>query len=273
MLDYAANCATYWSVETLQSGLEKTCRQLGRPTEDVLAELLGLSGSIDEFWQRVKTNLQAKKIRLLFVADVIPLELRRIVEFLNEQMDPVEVLAIELRQFASKELKTLVPIVYGQTQEATRKRVGVVARWDEGTLFDKLGRTVGSRELEIARQIYEWMRKGGARELIFGTGKENGSVYPRFKPSGVSINPAYLSSDGNLWLQFGSLEGKPIFGSIESRRPLMQQFNVIKSVNFTDADLTRFRTISLKTIAADPEGGKKIVAALTWMGHEIDLAA
>src|SRR5689334_22004357 len=27
MLDYAANCAIHWSVETLQSGLEKTCKE------------------------------------------------------------------------------------------------------------------------------------------------------------------------------------------------------------------------------------------------------
>jgi hypothetical protein len=273
MLDYAANCATYWSVETLRSGLEMTCRQVGRSTDAVLTELLGPSGSIEEFWQRVQTNLQAKKIRLLFVADVIPLELRRIVEFLNEQMDRVEVLAIELRQFVSKELKTLVPTVYGQTQEAARKRGGVVLRWNEGTLFDKLERSAGSKELQIARQIFEWMRKGGARELIFGTGRENGSVYPAFKPSGVGINPAYLSSDGKLWLQFGSLEGKPVFGSMESRRALMQQFNAIKNVNFTDADLTKYRPIPLSTIAADPEGGMKVVEALTWMERKIEGAA
>ena len=219
MLDYAANCATYWSVETLQSGLEKTCRQLGRPTEDVLAELLGLSGSIDEFWQRVKTNLQAKKIRLLFVADVIPLELRRIVEFLDERMDPVEVLAIELRQFASKELKTLVPIVYGQTQEATRKRVGVVARWDEGTLFDKLGRTVGSRELVDRKTDIRMDAKGWRARADLRNWKRERFSLSEVQASGVSINPAYLSSDGNLWLQFGSLEGKPVFGWIRVTTP------------------------------------------------------
>src|SRR5271168_1024563 len=38
MLDYAANCAIYWSVETLQSGLEQTCRQAGRESEVVLTE-------------------------------------------------------------------------------------------------------------------------------------------------------------------------------------------------------------------------------------------
>ena len=50
----------------------------------------------------MKTNLQAGKIRLIFVADVIPSELRRIVEFLNQQMDPGEVLAVEIRQYAGR---------------------------------------------------------------------------------------------------------------------------------------------------------------------------
>lgn len=69
MLDYAANCVTYWSVETLQSGLEATCRQAGRSSDAALRELLGSDEGISEFWQSVKTNLQAKKLRLLFVAE------------------------------------------------------------------------------------------------------------------------------------------------------------------------------------------------------------
>jgi hypothetical protein len=147
-------------------------------------------------------------------------------------METVEVLAIELRQFASKELKTLVPTVYGQTQEASSKRSAAGIQWNVAAIFDKLEGRVGSRELEIARNIYEWMRKGGTRQLIFGTGKENGSVYPVFRVKGVNINPAYLSTDGKLWLQFGSLEGKPVFGTAEARHELMRRFNVVNGVNF-----------------------------------------
>jgi hypothetical protein len=272
MLDYAANFATYWTVETLQAGFEDTCRQANRPMEDVLTTLLGSSGTFGEFWQKVKVNLQAKKLRLLFVADLIPLELRRVVEFLNKQMETVEVLAIELRQFASKELKTLVPTVYGQTQEASSKRSAAGIQWNVAAIFDKLEGRVGSRELEIARNIYEWMRKGGTRQLIFGTGKENGSLYPAFRVKGVNINPAYLSTDGKLWLQFGSLEGKPVFGTAEARHELMSRFNVVNGVNFTDADLKRFPGIALSTIAADPQGEEKILEALAWMGDQIEQA-
>jgi hypothetical protein len=201
------------------------------------------------------------------------MELRRIVEFLNEQMDPAEVLAVELRQFArmdnDKELRTIVPTVYGQTETA-RNPDGIRPRWDEERLFEKFKTSSGLKEQQIAKQIYDWMQNGGTRQLIFGTGKENGTVYPAFRPNGVSINPVYLSTDGKLWLQFGSLEGKPVFGSMESRRALMEHFNAIKNVNFTDADLKKYPGIRLSTIAADPDGGTKIVQALSWMEEQIE---
>ena len=82
---------------------------------------LGLETNPEEFFEKVKTNLQAGKIRLVFVADVIPTELRTIVEFLNTQMDPAEVYAVEVKQYIGEGLKTLVPRLVGQTAEAQRR--------------------------------------------------------------------------------------------------------------------------------------------------------
>ena len=121
------------------------------------------------------------------------------------------------------------------------------------------------------RRIVEFLNdQMGTRDIIFGTGKENGSVYPAFKPGGVGINPVYLSSDGKFWVQFGSLENKPVFGPIEARRELMQRFNAIDNVNFTDADLTKYPSIPLTTIAHDPHGLNKMLTALTWMEQQIE---
>lgn len=36
---------------------------------------------------------------MVFVVDLIPNELKTIVEFLNEQMDPADVLAVEINQY------------------------------------------------------------------------------------------------------------------------------------------------------------------------------
>lgn len=245
MLDYAANCGTYWSIDMLQSNFEKTCEaaQPQKSSDAVLTELMGPEQTAAEFWGRVKTNLQAGRIRMLFVADVIPLELRRIVEFLNKQMDPAEVLAVELRQFAGQGLRTLVPMVFGQTQESVQKRAGGAAgqHWDQESVFEKLEQKVNAKEFEIAQKIFDWMQKGG-RPLRFGTGREIGSVYSVFRPGGVNINPVYLATDGKLWLQFGALDGKPVFGPLDKRRELMAHFGAIKDVSLTDADISFYCT-------------------------------
>lgn len=75
----------------------------------------------------MKTNLEAGRIRLVFVADRIPSSLLRIVEFMNGQMDPCEVLAVELRQYLHQSgddtIRTLVPRVHGRTiTQPTRKQ-------------------------------------------------------------------------------------------------------------------------------------------------------
>lgn len=118
MLDYAANAVVYWTVENLQLKFQKNSDD----PERWLAEFLGEGGDPEAFWLQVKDNLQTGKVRMLFVADVIPNELRTIVEFLNKQMDPAEVLAVEIKQYVGQGIKTLVPRVMGQTAEAEVKK-------------------------------------------------------------------------------------------------------------------------------------------------------
>src|SRR5205807_7021229 len=103
--------------------------------------VIGPGSDSEGFRQRVKINRQAGRVRMVFVADEIPSELRRIVEFLNGQMDPAEVLAVGIKQFVGQGLKTLVPRVIGQTTEAQRKKIGPgppEKQWDEVSFFEDL---------------------------------------------------------------------------------------------------------------------------------------
>jgi hypothetical protein len=122
----------------------------------------------------------------------------------------------------------------------------------------------------IADRLIDWMSKDGTRELVFGRGKENGTVYPSFKVFGVRVTPMYLSSDGRIWLQFSALENKPVFGQIEVRREFVQRLNDIAGVNFSDDDTQKDRSIALRTIASDPNGEKKMLAALAWMAEQLE---
>ena len=134
MLDYAANAVVYWPVEDIRARYEAALPA----TKELPAEFLGEDVDPDEFWQRVKINLQAGRVRLVFVADRIPLELRRVVEFLNAQMDPAEVLALEIEQFVGSGHRTLVPRIVGQTAEAERRKgAGLTPsrQWDDASFF------------------------------------------------------------------------------------------------------------------------------------------
>jgi hypothetical protein len=147
MLDYAANAVVYWPVEQIRAEFEKNCDN----PETRLADFLGDDTDPEEFWQKVKTNLQACRIRMLFVADVIPKELRRIIEFLNQQMDPAEVLGVEIKQYVGEGMKTLVSRVIGQTAEAESKK--------GGTTFDKTKYEFEGQEFGKSRLVLAVIRK------------------------------------------------------------------------------------------------------------------
>jgi hypothetical protein len=124
MLDYAANGARYWPGALLQRSFEETCAADGRPLEEAYVELLG-DRSPEEFWSTVEERLTAGQMRLLFVADRIPLELRAIVEFLNRQMRQTDVYAIELTQYRGDgDLRVLVPRIHGEVATAAKSPSG-----------------------------------------------------------------------------------------------------------------------------------------------------
>jgi hypothetical protein len=136
MLDYASNAQIYLPIEDIKTILTSTYPN--RDQEELIKDKLGLEISPDEFWELVKTNLQAGKIRLVFVADIIPTKLRTIVEFLNIQMDPAEVYAVELKQYVGGGLKTLVTRLMGQTKEDQMRNIISNKKLDETTFFEQL---------------------------------------------------------------------------------------------------------------------------------------
>jgi len=69
-------------------------------------------------------------------------------------MAPAEVLALELRQFAAQGLKTIVPVVFGQTQEAVaRKDPGRSERWTEARLIEDFDTKFPPAEALLRREF------------------------------------------------------------------------------------------------------------------------
>lgn len=137
MLDYAANAVRWWKVDELQVWFERACETKGKSPQDQLNELLQVeTADAVSFWGGVQANLLSGRIRMIFVADRIAPELERIVEFLNEQMRPANVLALELRPFSSGADRILSPRLVGATSRAVAQKavsnvpmVSTVGEW------------------------------------------------------------------------------------------------------------------------------------------------
>lgn len=270
MLEYAANAVVYWPVEEIRAKFDATCQAKGLNSEGALEAFLGPSEDSVAFWQKAKTNLQAGKIRMLFVADEIPKELRRIVEFLNEQMVPAEVLAIEIKQYTGQGYKSLVPRVHGQTEEAIAKKsfnAGSKRQWDEESFFKELKSRRSIEEAEIARKILDWARDKLPRSW-WGKGKQDGSFYPVLDHNGEQYYPIAIWTYGKIEIQFQWLMNRSAFSDETKRRELLNRLNQIPGVNIPENAITRRPNISLSTFT-DTSSLRQLLETLDWVVQEI----
>ena len=157
MLEYAAHAAQTWTADELRRTFEESTTQKGHDPGDELAALLQADGEADadRFWRDVSTNLEARRLRLLFVADDIPDPLERVVEFLNRQMPDIEVLAVEIKQFRGKLTQALVPRVIGKTAG----KVGSPPKLTRESFLDEFA---GSKTRDVADRLLEVARQSGA---------------------------------------------------------------------------------------------------------------
>jgi len=270
MLEYAANAVVYWPVEEIRAKFDATCQASGLSSDDVLEDFLGPSEDSAAFWQKTKTNLQAGKIRMLFVADEIPRELKRIVEFLNEQMTPAEVLAVEIKQYTGQGLKTLVPVVYGQTEVAKGKKNNnsdSKKQWDEESFFKELETRRSVEEAEIAKKILDWARDKLPR-FWWGKGKQDGSFYPVLDLNGEPYYPIAIWTYGKIEIQFQWLMNKSPFNDEMKRKELLRRLNQIPGVEIPEKAITRRPNIYLSKLK-EASSLAQLLETLDWVVQEI----
>ncbi|ARX87063.1 hypothetical protein SMD44_06544 [Streptomyces alboflavus] len=215
MLDYAANAARYWPAALLQRSFEETCGKDGRPLEEAYGELLGggsagSAGSAEEFWLGVEERLAAGRMRLLFVADRIPLELRAIVEFLNRQLRQTDVYAVELTQYrGGGDLRVLVPRIYGEV--ATAAKSPSAPRATQRTTRAEMDAAIQARpDAEVRRVATALLEHAAANGRLEGGTAKYRSMSVYYPVSGRQVPVWTLSlQDGpvrdDLSFAFGSI--------------------------------------------------------------------
>ena len=183
MLDYAATAAGVWSGDGMKQAFEEDATKRGADPFDELTDLLQLDDEstaeemADEFWVKASTNLDANRLRLLFVADEIPAELERVVKFLNEQTrDNLEVLAIEVKQYPGQFGDALVSRVIGQNEASSDGNNGSARR--QGSPRHRMS-------VEEFLDKFEPVIRGSAEKLIVDARAVGGVV--RGSPASIRI--------------------------------------------------------------------------------------
>ena len=214
MMEYAAHATRTWNVGDIRQAFENAMGAEGRDPDDVLADLLQTYGELDanEFWQRVETNLRAARLRLLFVADGIPDELTRVVEFMNEQMPGIEVLAVEIKQFRGAAGRTLVPRVIGRTAAPGKSLTSGRRRTNRDEFLNRIPSTVvkqaANRLLDVAIECGAQLSWGNVGVSI----RCRTSALPRpLTVAWLFPTPAPHGSAGNTNFRFGAGNWTPEF--------------------------------------------------------------
>jgi len=194
MLDYAANSSKYWPVDRIRTLAVKQYESEDQLNDLIIALVDQDSGDeidiIENYWTKVEENLRDERVRLLFVADSLPKELKRIIEFLNGQMSRVEVLGVELAQFLGSDFKAIVPRVYGQTEMIRQTKQRTRTRGPRVTLqgfidqcpdyLNEFFQDLVSKSEEKGFEIY-WGRKGFSLRVKDKTGMFQ-SLFYAFPP-------------------------------------------------------------------------------------------
>lgn len=248
MLEYAANAVSYWAIEKIKIHFETRCENQGQDPDHVLMDTLQIEGNYEEYWEKVTTNLQTGNIRMLFVADEIPFELKQIVEFLNEQMNPAEILAVEIKQYVGQDQKTLIPRVFGQTIKTQQKKSRPNKRqWDESTFLSALEKREGIHAVITTKAILAWAQKN-ILEIWWGKGSRSGSFIPIFHHKDIWYSFFALWTYGGIEIQFQVMKNRPVYENVEMRQKLLDQLNSIPGVSIPDDGIERRPTFPFSAL-------------------------
>lgn len=267
LLDYAAHAVHSWSPEHLARLLEERCRREGLESKRLLAELLERCHRPGDFWEKVRSNLETGRVRLVFVAEEVPPELARVVTFLNTQMRPAQVLAVEVRRYCGGGLTALVPRVLGLKRASGSRRRSPAASKQQppvpATFFALLETRRGVWEAAVAHRLTEWAARAGLRVIWEKGGAEQ---FCRFLvgPEDSERELFSLSTAGEIEIAFDWCAKQPPFDRAEARLELCARLNGLSGVHLPVEVTSTSAVLSLGALLPEP-ALHAFLDALAWI--------
>lgn len=248
LLEYAANALNFWSVDTIRKNFEINCqKEKINPDERIITAYS--VNDIEDFWYKVKANLENGRIRLIFVADEIPFELKTLVEFLNENLIDIEVIAVEIKQFVGEGNKILAPRVIGQTSKSQIRKENITSRkqWNAEMFFTELEKRQSTKVKAVAEKIYEWAIRQNL-DITWGQGGRSGSmnVYLFINNRRYFSFSCWTYDSVEILFQYMKLQ--PYLNDTESRKKILTKLNKISGIDIPLSKLELRPSLSYKDL-------------------------
>jgi hypothetical protein len=265
VLDYGSQLSYSGNLDSLISLF-----QMSNPGLDIMQFLHGSDndqGGFEDYLELAKTNLQAGKIRIVIAADGIPDNLRRIIEFLNKQMDPAEIIGVDLKKYSKGEMEVFTSTVIGTTEESKAKK-GVNAltkQWDRDTFLTDVEEKSGVKAREIAGRLLEWCMAHNVR-ITYGTGANQGTVIPVYDKGNNNNMLFGIYGKGKFYFWFQWY--RPPFNSPEWRIKIMDSFNEVLTNKLKIEDMTRRPGFNLSDL--DDASWERLLVKFEWLIKNIE---
>jgi len=236
IVEYASAAVSDWDAGEIRERAVQFHDQQGRNFEDELEAFTAPTDfDTEAFWDLIADNLAKRRLRLIVAGDELRASARRAIEFLNAEMQTVEVLGLEIRCYGdhSSDL-TIVPMVLGQTQAAAERRSGGAIIWHPSrlrTAWEEFGEPLRSRltrvlDLALERNVF---MPGHSQKPGFGMSSGSGKRFISF------------GADGGLYC---TLEA----GYYPSRTERDEFAAQLKSLGLLDADLDLDEVVSGRSL-------------------------
>lgn len=238
MLDYAANGVKYWPIDRLRDFLITTEGTVEDANAAVTALVEADEGDepetvADAFWAQVEDNLTRGRLRLLFVADRIPDELQRIIEFLNEQMTKTEVLGIALTRHRAGDVEVLSSKVIGRTQRAAQTKGPTQSASLEELIAeaDPDAIAVGEK-LRVLAQQRGWHSKHNKKSISYMMANDDHRIvswYPSWNSVDFSLRPLADSGATDAASQLQASLGEITSHAVSAKYPSVPSANLLNT--------------------------------------------
>lgn len=234
MLDYAANAVKHWPAGRLRREFENYCDTSETDPDEKIKSFA--RETPEQFWNNVDANLEAGRIRLIFVLDNMQPELLSIVEFLNEQMPNVHVIAIEIQQFKNGNTVTLIPRVHGNTSRAVGSKQPQRATVELDVFLDTFHAKHGEACRDAALRIIERIRENGFEPVAEVT-ENTMAVNFRTTVGHSELIVVRLRRDGKFVFCISALQRQPELLTQEFLDDFERRFRQIPGHRVSDAGI------------------------------------